>query len=245
MNDELTVPIGTESCKVFLQEGFYAPAKTEPPLHKHSYAEVHIVSDKALDFKIGDTVHSSADGNLIIIPKDVFHCVINGHPGAYHTAFQTDCGAPDFLAKQIHPHLVTEFSGEIKKCRKTNDYTAVSAYISLFLSQLYPKELPTHPVSDYRFLICEFFSRHYNEDLHLSDLSAALHLSERQTERLILKYTGNTFRQELTARRIGVAKHLLNTTSMPLTEIARYVGYRSYTGFWKAMQKDMHRYAKN
>jgi AraC-like DNA-binding protein len=34
-----------------------------------------------------------------------------------------------------------------------------------------------------------------------------------------------------------MAKHLIATTDMSLGEVADYVGYRSYAGFWKAMKK--------
>ena len=237
MDNKLNIKIGSKDCAVFLQDGFYSYAIQKTPLHKHSYAEIHIVTNGTIDFKIGDVTHSSAKGNLIFIPDNTFHCVIRGDQDACHVAFQIDCDAQGFLTKQISPQTVQDFLNEIEKCRATNDYTMVSTYISLFYSHLYSEGLQARPIADYRFLIYEFLSRHYNEELQLSDLAKALHLSERQAERLVVKYTQNTFREELAAIRINVANHLLNTTSMTLTEVARYVGYRSYSGFWKAMKK--------
>ena len=115
----------------------------------------------------------------------------------------------------------------------------ISAYIPLLCSYV----IASHPrdiseVTDEGMLIEVFFSTSYNKDVQLSDLAAILHLSERQTERKLIEHTGHTFREELAATRISVAKYLQSTSSMSLSEIATYVGYHSYAGFWKAMKKD-------
>ena len=237
MNNKLNISIGSKNYKIFLQNGFYTSAIQKTPFHKHTYGEIHIVAKGTVDFKIGDALHSSSDGNLIFIPGEAFHCVVNQTPNACHAAFQIDCPEKSFLAEQISPQTVLDFFNEIEKCRKTKDYTVVAAYITLFYCQLQAKGIPAQPITDYGFLISEFFSRHYNEDLQLSDLAKALYLSERQAERLVIKYTHRTFREELAAIRVRVANHLLSTTSMTMTQVARYVGYRSYSGFWKVMNK--------
>ena len=82
-----------------------------------------------------------------------------------------------------------------------------------------------------------FFSNRYSEDVRLSDLAEAIHLSERQTERLVIEHTGRGFRDELTETRVKIARQRLADKNMTLGEIAGYVGYRSYAGFWKAMKK--------
>ena len=46
-----------------------------------------------------------------------------------------------------------------------------------------------------------------------------------------------TFGEYLLHQRMTVVQNLMETTSMTLTEIARYVGYNSYCGFWKAYKK--------
>lgn len=71
----------------------------------------------------------------------------------------------------------------------------------------------------------------------LSDLAARLYLSEKQTERLVLKHTGQTFKQKLSDTRVAMANVLIRETEMPLHKVAEYVGYSSYSGFWKALQK--------
>ena len=74
--------------------------------------------------------------------------------------------------------------------------------------------------------------------IRIEDLAKELHLSTRQTERLVFANTGNTFGNELTLTRIAIAKHLIKTTDMKLSDVAEYVGYKSYAGFYKALNRD-------
>ena len=237
MYNQLMVKIGTEEHCVFLQDGFYVLTETKPLLHKHNYAEIHIVSGGTAEFHIGNQIYTSTGSTLLIIPANVFHFVKYADPDVRHTAFQIEYDAQSFAVKHASTQTVLDFMDEIQTSRSSDNYTTVVAYISLFCNLLFPKEVSVQPIRDYRFLISEFFTQHYHEDLHLCDLAKALCLSERQTERLVLQATGHTFRQELTSVRINVAKYLLKTTTMSLEKIAYYIGYRSYSGFWKAMQK--------
>ena len=97
MNNKLNIKIGSKNCDIFLQDGFYSPAIQKTPLHKHGYAEIHIVANRIINFKVGDALHSSVNGNLIFIPDNIFHCVVNEDPNAYHVAFQIDVDGQSFL----------------------------------------------------------------------------------------------------------------------------------------------------
>ena len=238
MYHELPIRIGTRDYTVFLQKGFYSFHKCSSPLHNHNYAEIHIVTNPNTQFMIDDSLYSAHSGNVILIPHGVFHRFIRSDEHTLHTAFQIDCDARVFSACTLDTHTILAFFHEIEQCRISQDYTVLSAYISLFCSYFHANmALHVQPIVDYGFLIHEFIAQHYSEDLHLQDLANILHLSQRQTERLVIAQTGNTFREELAAIRINIAKHLQKTTSMSLSEIAQYVGYRSYAGFWKAMKK--------
>lgn len=235
---ELLVKNGTQEYTVFIQNGFYTPFLSSTPVHKHNYAEIHLTTDDTLEFDVGREHFCSGEGNLIIIPPNTLHRVVQKEQPVYHTAFQIDCAVQDFAACHVSEQTVLDFLEEIKKSKNTGDYTVVAAYIGLFCSYLKLGNPPRLiPITDYGFLIREFFSKHYNEDLCLADLAKLLHLSERQTERLVIKHMGDTFRNAISTHRIEMAKHLAEYTDLSMAEIARSVGYQSYAGFWKAMKK--------
>lgn len=238
MYNELTIAMRRKKYRVFLQNGFYSPFIVKKNLHKHNFAEVHLVANGSAVFSVGDRIFPLHSGSLLLIPRGIFHCPIEGEKDTLHTAFQIDCEVNAVSVYDIEPDSITRFLREIEACKTSQDYSRIAIYIALFCSFFLPDEkVPIQPVTDYGFLIHEFLSVRYGEDLRLTDLADYLHLSERQCERLVIEHTGNTFREELATVRMNIAGNLLKTSNMSLKEIAEYVGYRSYAGFWKAMKK--------
>ncbi len=70
----------------------------------------------------------------------------------------------------------------------------------------------------------------------LKDLSARLYLSEKQTGMLVKKLMGESYKKLITRQRMKVANRLMQS-ERSLLEIARYVGYSSYNGFFVAYSK--------
>lgn len=237
MYNELLINVGSNNHKAYLQNGFYSTSLVTTTMHKHNYAEIHIFDGDDAEIYVENDVYSSVDGNIIIIPRNAFHCIKCQSANILHVAFQVDIDAVAFASVKTDKHIIFEFIKEIKKSQKTNDYSSVSSYLSLFCSYLYPAKINISEITDYSFLIYEFFSKNYHKDVHLCDLASILHLSERQTQRLVIKYTGNTFSKELSEVRMNVAEHLITTTEMSLEDISRYIGYLSYAGYWKAKKK--------
>ncbi len=238
MHNELTIKIGSQERKAFLQDGFYTNISPSNHLHKHNYTEVHLVSGGQALFNVGGSMYSTDGDTMLVIPSGTFHSCSAMDTGMRHSAFQITCSVDRFTVHNIDSGIIPSFFEEIRKSEKSTDYTIVCAYIALFGSHFFAEEkISAHQISDYGFLIYEFFSKRYGSDVRLSDLAKVLCLSERQTERLVIEHTGNTFRQELAATRIVMAKHILASSDLSLEEIARYVGYRSYSGFWKSMKK--------
>jgi len=79
--------------------------------------------------------------------------------------------------------------------------------------------------------IVEFIERHYAEPLTVSALARRARLSPFHFIRTFREATGLTPHQYLRDRRLDRAKHLLQTTPMPVTEICEAVGFRSLGSF--------------
>jgi len=237
MFNELSVKIGIQNHTVFFKGSFLQPEISTPHLHKHNYAEIHIITGGNATYIINDRTYTLKDGSMLVIPRDTFHCCTKRDEYTMLPAFQVTYTVINPKVYEVNKNICTEFLKEIEDCKKNENYSKISSYISIFCSNMCTDEkLQARPITDYAFLIYEFFSTNYSQDVKLADLADILHLSERQTERLVIEHTGKTFKEEITSMRMEMAQKLINA-GMPLTEIAQYVGYKSYAGFYKAIKK--------
>lgn len=236
MYNELSISVLNENHRAFFMNGFLSSSKeTATNLHKHNFSEIHFITGGNAVFLVGEGRINLHSGDIMIIPQGEFHCCTQKDETTLHNAFQVDFDVKEVRTAHIGSGVASNLFSEIESLKITGDYTKVSAYISLFCSYLCPKDKSiAEPVSDYGFIIQEFISTNYNKKIKLSDLANELHLSERQTERLVRLHTGNSFKEEVRKIRINVANQLLASSDMTLSEVAEYVGYESYAGFWKA-----------
>lgn len=239
MNGELTVKIGNTDRKVLLQDGYFDFNVIKSPLHKHSYAELHVVESGVVCYGIQGNAIEVPAGTVLAIPPDVFHRCLSFKENTRHIAFQVEVPVAKITAAAFPWEVLTAFFTEIEAALQSGNYAGVAAYISLLCARFYPEEaVPCRRLQDDAFIIREFFSSRYNQDVTLADLAKELCRSEKQAERLVIKHTGHTFKKELAAHRMHIAKHMLAAGEMTLTEVAEYVGYRTYSGFWKAYKKE-------
>ena len=237
MHYELSFKMIERDYKAFLQDGFYVSPKTDTSLHKHNYAEVHVMGEGRAEFRIDNQQFTVNGPAILTIPALLMHCCTYQDENILHTAFQTDCRADMLRTYPIEDGVVKAFFEEIQLCQLTGNYSAIALYIPLFCNKYHKEPLGVTEIKDYNFLISEFFILNYDKDVYLSDLAEQLHISERHAERLVLQYTGHSFREELVAVRMRIANQLMQAEDASLEKIAKYVGYRSYSGFWKAMKR--------
>ena len=228
---ELLLKIDSRVCRAFLQGGFHA-AKSTPRLHKHSYAEVHVFSGGCSVRVEGEDIELAAQ-EAIVIPAGRYHRIAPAD-GTRRISFQLDAPCPETRRIGLPRGVVEALFSAANEAEADGNLAMLSSYMSLAATALLGGRYEGTALCDYPLLIREFFSRRYSEDVHLSDLAAELHLSERQTERLVEEHTGKSFRDELTDTRMAVADQLIAEGELSLSEIAAYVGYRSYAGFYKA-----------
>ncbi len=86
-----------------------------------------------------------------------------------------------------------------------------------------------------RLIIEQYIDTNYNNpDACLTALADLLHLSTRQTSRIIEQIAGKSFKKLLLEHRMGKAKEMIDSKKFKMTEIAKSVGYNSYEIFHRA-----------
>ena len=238
MLHKLPVTIGTSTKTVFLHDGFYHMLPPSTNLHCHTHTEFHIMIGGNARFLIGKTVCEYASGEIFSVGPGILHTCIASAPDTMQVVFHMDDPVSGCQRCTLSPTLLQAFQEELRNHNTRPNYTTLACYIALFCSGFYPDSQATvSDTLDLAFTISEFFSHRYQEKVSLSDLATQLHLSNKQTERLVQKYTGRSFTDALISHRMAIAKYLIETTNLSLQEISEYVGYRSYSGFWKAYTK--------
>lgn len=238
MNYKLTVPVGSARKTFFLQKGFYMHRTGVSPIHKHYYTEVHLVFGGKITYTLGKKTVTVESGGILAIPPNTLHSctIIDGSPR--HSSFLIDAPLKNMRCLSLSPDTVKDFLDETVKAADSNNFGIASGYLCMIYNTLFENDcVKAERLEDYSFIIEEFLKVNYSRNIRLADLAAELNLSEKHTERLVKKYTGNTFKQELAGIRIKTAQMLLASTKMTMTEISEYVGYDSYSGFYKAYKK--------
>ena len=87
-----------------------------------------------------------------------------------------------------------------------------------------------------KYLIEQFISLHYNSSTATDDLMQLLHLSRRQTDRVVRMLMGESLSVLLIQQRMRTAQILLRNTNMQISEIAHEIGYTSYVGFYSTFR---------
>ena len=90
------------------------------------------------------------------------------------------------------------------------------------------------PEEFYKEILDEFFTHLPPDGCTLAELSARLCLSVSQTQRLIKRYFGVSFREKLLKAKILKSIRLMAQTDASLEQIASEVGYDSYNAFFEA-----------
>lgn len=247
VNYEMSVNVCGVQTKVFLQRGFFnsnRPMKKTPSPysfptpHLHRYPEIHLFIGEGIKLTIEKKTLSPAPGTILIIPELTYHS-LSIPENSLHCAFQLDIPIAEAGYRTLPIDLLHEFISEMNRCSSLADFSKLERYISFIASYFVaPAPQKAKQCTDYAFIILEFMSLYYNLDIHLSDLAERLHVSEKQTARLVVKYTGNTFNDELTRYRISAAKQLMAVQpDLPVSTVASLVGYQSHSGFRKAYKR--------
>lgn len=235
VHSQITLRMGDKKVNVFLQTGFYNCAEVSSPLHKHLYPEIHWILRGRAEYTIGNKRVTLEEGTVVVFPAQMYHECSVYEEGTQRMAFQADIEVSEYISHALPSRQLIPLFYDEKVVRRNELRYDVLALLTM-LCAIFDKGGKTRvqPIQDAAFIIEEFFLKRYNSRVTVADLAEQLQLSEKQTQRLVQKHTGRTFSKELCHRRMQIAHKLLQSEQYSLTEVAEYVGFHSYSGFWKA-----------
>lgn len=234
--------IRTELCgkltKLIFDSGFFRHTIGTSPSHKHAYSEIHIVSEGSITHVVGNVKYTLEKGDALIIPAEKHHFCDCASKDAERCSFMIDIDLEKERFTHISPFAAKELIGEIDLVTQSGNYAKIIGYLSLIFSQIFSEhriEAERNP--DDAFIIGNYIEKNYAASPSLEALAAELNLSIKQTARLVQKYTGNAFSENIAIRRMAEVKSLIQAGEMTKKQISEYVGYSSYSGFYKAYKK--------
>lgn len=238
MNGIISIKLGDKNARCFIDSGSLAHEYCVSHYHRHSYAEIHLVIDGEISYFIDKEVIKATAGSVIFIPSGVYHYTGESKGNLSYGAFQIDSDCKKTGHEKLSVEFLKEYFNEVQASGEHGNFAVLSATISYICSKVV-EDINESAVEDcdYAYAINNFFGRYYNHEVTINELAKYLGLSEKQTTRLVRKYTGKTFGQNILEARMHTADYLCTNTDMPMAEIAQYVGYNSYGGFFKAREK--------
>ena len=202
-------------------------------LNKHNYAEIHMISDGTMRCTVDGKDYCLSAGDAVLVPAGSYHACLPSDRRR-HEAFQADIECDAVAIRHFPPELFEELFARWREGNET-----VINYLTFICNELTGRaDFRFEENRDDRYLISSYIEQNYYRGGTVKELAALLHLSEMHTQRLVKKYTGKSFGRCMREHRINIAEQLMKTGTMTREAIARYVGYASYNGFWKAYQKE-------
>ena len=244
MSKSFVISVNGEERMLFFQTGFYSHARHKKiDYHIHSYEEVHIFLGCTAELMMPKSTVTLHEGEVAIIPREILHAYkMSEDEGSLHMTFQIDLPTSSLTVKKIPVDFLKSLLSEASKMtleEDGQDHSRVALYLAFICGHFTKMKITSpEPVRDHAFIIREYIGYNYAKPITLEDISRELCVSKKQAERLMVRYTGSTFLELLTAERMRAADQYLSLEEkFPLTKIAPLVGYQSYSGFYKAYKR--------
>lgn len=243
----------------------YSVAKELSKSHVHGTFELHVAINEELIIEVDSNTVTLKPNDFLLLFPNVMHRHRPADKPATRYAFRfsvermpglSDSDYYSFISsyskKWISGQnpLITEYIKKILTYVHTEPMFSEDKirafFILLFTEMLVPffKENKTttkflQETSEYDNIvnqISKYFNEYYMEDISLPQLASNLNLSRKQTQYIIKKAFGATFRECLNQIRLKIAKDLLCGTDRTINSIAESVGYQTYNGFYLAFK---------
>lgn len=229
-------------------------------LHTHSWYELFYCINGKIEIHSEESLYSLTSGDAVLVAPRFSHFLAPSGTGewlafsfsAKPTGEETETAGALFSflrfegVRAFHGgELCDRICPLLRGAIASRDWTTAGCLLlSLLLSAAKAENAPTETPALYEgdmsriYRIEELCTGYLHENITLSDLSKALHLSERQISRIIRRQYGKTFRAYLASLRMEAATSMLGAGAS-IQSTAAAVGYASVAAFSTVFKRTM------
>ena len=250
-----------------LLRSFYRVQSGFGAYHTHRMYELHTVEQGELRILLEGKEHRLHEGELFLIPPGKVHVVLpeqNTVRFGFWFSFSGNAkkdGSMDSYLRSVFPFdtdyiLLDDMASCCSEICRTlkRFYSGVSDYMTAQLLQtaLLSAADAVQPLPDIRgsreaseedsiriIQMEEFLNENYMRHIPLSEVAEMFRLSEKQTERMLLRLFHAPLHVLIGEKRLTIAKFLLQRTELPIEEIASSTGFGTVSYFYRRFRAAM------
>lgn len=250
--------LGDIICSFSLREEIGQKKKYVSKRHCNAEYEYFIILSGSCRMDVEDKAFNLSAGDGILIPPKKYHLTLDMSEDFQNIIlpFSLKSLTGDRITPIDSPKIISVTQSSLEDARqmclcmsakKTFYRASAEARFSLIvldvLSQILPQKLYHKTASNIEEeqlnKIDDFFERSLTDNATVADLAKIIHLSVRQTSRVLYKVYGMNFSEKKLHARMDKATYLLRTTDLSISEISESVGYVSENSFFKSF-KNLH-----
>ncbi len=235
-----------------------ARAAEDVPVHSHSQYELLAFFDGSSQIQMGKRSYSLSGGQCCLLQPHTYHLRRGATDATKFCTMQIQSPKGSVLEELQEPFrqlrcapLILGWFSELQKelhSRSIGTDSNVQALTSLILVAVLreidgQKKHGTSHENDsllsYEDIIDDYIAMHYAEDLRIEELANQVGITSRHLSRIMQRSYGCTFRQRLLEIRLYYAREYLETTQLPINQIAIRCGFTAESAFSAAFRKNV------
>lgn len=140
-------------------------------------------------------------------------------------------GAVDYILKPMQPEQMTALLEKVKDQKRREDINSIAEIVRKYI----PEDAAQ---SDFLKRMDDYLMNHLDEEFNRNKVASEMYLNPDYMARLLKKETGLSFSEYVGKKRMIIARLLLQTTEMPVTDISQRVGIQEISYFFRLFKKE-------
>lgn len=230
--------------------------------HKHFFMEFHCIfsGQEQVVLPLQKKEYCLGPGQILMIPRETYHSVYTGDGSVQRLCFNFSADGSEEQESPILEYFQNINRPQIFENKTAMDMIAhyqsldrqnplfevlqgsllLSVVLELFSDIPGKWRQSRHGSSRalrQKWIIEDYIATCFTEQEGLEGLANRLYLSQRQTRHLVRQFLGEDYKTLIIRRRMELAEIFLSDPEKSLEDIAREVGYSSYSGFNLAFKR--------